>query len=175
MTGFRDPKLTDDEVAALRRHLQAGGFLFINNCSGYNAFDRAARALSARLFPDQKLAPLPADDALFKSLHTIAKGKDRQTNEERPIELEGVRIKSRLVLVYSKNDMVTLLKQVRDPFGNGYDADTCRKLSVNIVCAYAVKTRSLFRSGGNRSREPASCQARARGNIFLYSGLAHRV
>ncbi len=138
MTGFRDPKLTDDEVAALRRHLQAGGFLFINNCSGYNAFDRAARALSARLFPDQKLAPLPADDALFKSLHTIAKGKDRQTNEERAIELEGVRIKNRLVLVYSKNDMVTQLKQVSDPFGNGYDADTCRKLSVNIV-AYALQ------------------------------------
>jgi hypothetical protein len=138
MTGFRDPKLTDDEVAALRRHLQAGGFLFINNCSGYNAFDRAARALSARLFPDQKLAPVPADDAIFKSLHTITKGKDRQTNEERPIELEGVHIKNRLVLVYSKNDMVTQLKQVSDPFGNGYDADTCRKLAVNIV-AYALQ------------------------------------
>jgi len=138
MTGFRDPKLTDDEVAALRRHLQAGGFLFINNCSGYNAFDRAARALSARLFPDQKLAPVPADDAIFKSLHTIVKGKDRQTNEDRPIELEGVRIKNRLVLVYSKNDMVTQLKQVSDPFGNGYDADTCRKLAVNIV-AYALQ------------------------------------
>ena len=138
MTGFRDPKLTDDEVAALRRHLQAGGFLFINNCSGYNAFDRAARALSARLFPDQKLAPVPADDTIFKSLHTITKGKDRQTNEERPIELEGVRIKNRLVLVYSKNDMVTQLKQVSDPFGNGYDADTCRRLAVNIV-AYALQ------------------------------------
>jgi hypothetical protein len=49
-----------------------------------------------------------------------------------------VRIKNRLVLVYSKNDMVTQLKQVSDPFGNGYDADTCRKLAVNIV-AYALQ------------------------------------
>ena len=95
-------------------------------------------ALAARLFPDQKLAAIPADDPLFKSMHTITKGKDRQTNEERPIELEGVRIKNRLVLVYSKNDMVTQLKQVSDPFGNGYDADTCRKLAVNIV-AYALQ------------------------------------
>ena len=118
--------------------MQAGGFLFINNCSGYNAFDRAAPALAARLFPDQKLAAIPAGDPLFKSFHTITKGKDRQTHEERPIELEGVRIKNRLVLVYSKNDMVTQLKQVSDPFGNGYDADTCRKLAVNIV-AYALQ------------------------------------
>ena len=81
---------------------------------------------------------MPGDDPLFKSFHTITAGKDRQTNEERPIELEGVRIKNRLVLVYSKNDMVTQLKQVSDPFGNGYDADTCRKLAVNIV-AYALQ------------------------------------
>ena len=61
-------------LAVQCRHLQAGGFLFINNCSGYNAFDRAARALAARLFPDQKLAAVPSDDALFKAFHTIATG-----------------------------------------------------------------------------------------------------
>ena len=30
-----DVQLSDAEVTALRNHLQAGGFLFINNCSGY--------------------------------------------------------------------------------------------------------------------------------------------
>src|SRR5439155_4816277 len=79
MTGFRDPKLSDDEVAALRRHLQAGGFLFINNCSGYNAFDRHTRSLVARLFPDQKLAGVPKDHPFFRSFYTIAGGKDRQS------------------------------------------------------------------------------------------------
>ncbi len=150
LTGFRDPGFSDEQVGVLRRHLQAGGLLFINNPSGYNAFDRAARSLAARLFPDQKLAPVPADDALFKALHTmptavdpdtkqkVAVGKDRQTNQPRPIELEGVRIKDRLVLVYSKNDLVTQLKQVSDPFGNGYDADTCRRMIVNVV-AYAMQ------------------------------------
>ncbi len=150
MTGFRDPGLTDEQIGVLRRHLQAGGFLFINNCSGYIAFDRAARTLAARLLPDQKMAAIPADDALFQALHTIpaavdpdtkrkvAVGKDRQTNQPRPIELEGVRIKDRLVLIYSKNDLVTQLKQVSDPFGNGYDADTCRRMIVNVV-AYAMQ------------------------------------
>ena len=57
----------------------------------------------------------------------------------RAIELEAVSIKGRAVVVYSKNDMVTHLKQVSDPFGNGYDADTCRKLVVNMV-AYALQS-----------------------------------
>ena len=51
LTGFRDPRLTNEEVSALQRHLQAGGFLFINNCSGYQAFDRHARALLTRRRP----------------------------------------------------------------------------------------------------------------------------
>jgi hypothetical protein len=138
MTGFKDPRLSDEEVGALRRHLQAGGFLFINNCSGYHAFDKHTRALVKRLFPDQKLEALAKDDALFKSFHTITGGRDRASGAARAVELEGIRIKKRLVLVYSKNDMVTHLKMVSDPFGNGYDADTCRKLAVNVV-AYALQ------------------------------------
>jgi hypothetical protein len=138
MTGFKNPRLTDEEVGALRRHLQAGGFLFINNCSGYNAFDKHTRALVKRLFPDQKLEALAKDDALFKSFHTITGGRDRASGRARAVELEGIRIKKRLVLVYSKNDMITHLKLVSDPFGNGYDADTCRKLAVNVV-AYALQ------------------------------------
>jgi hypothetical protein len=91
-----------------------------------------------KLFPDQDLKPVAKEDALFKSFHAIAGGKDRQSGAPRAIELEGIRIKKRLVLVYSKNDMVTHLKLVSDPFGNGYDADTCRKLAVNVV-AYAMQ------------------------------------
>jgi hypothetical protein len=138
MTGFKDPRLTDDEIGALRRHLQAGGFLFVNNCSGYNAFDKHTRALVKRLFTDQELTAVPKEHALFKSFYSVAGGRDRQSGAARAIELEGISIKKRLVLVYSKNDMVTHLKRVSDPFGNGYDADTCRKLAVNVV-AYALQ------------------------------------
>jgi hypothetical protein len=138
MTGHRDPKLTDRELAALRRHLKAGGFLFVNNCCGRSAFDQHVRNLIGKLFPDQKLATIKADHALYKSFFTITKVRDRQSRAVRPLELEGITLKGRLVLVYSKNDMVTHLKQVSDPFGNGYDAESCRKLAVNIV-AYALQ------------------------------------
>jgi hypothetical protein len=138
MTGFRDPKFTKEEKQALQHHLQAGGFLFINNCSGYSPFDQSVRALVSELFPDQKLAAIPPDHPLFRSFATMTTGKDRQSGKDRPIELEGITIKNRLVLVYSKNDALTQLKQVSDPFGNGYDAETCRQIAVNVV-AYALQ------------------------------------
>ena len=138
LTGHRDPKFSDDEVAALRRHLESGGFLFVNNCCGRSAFDQHARALVGRLFPDQKLALIPPEHPLFQSFFTIADAHDRASNAARPIELEGITIKDRLVLIYSKNDAVTQLKQVSDPFGNGYDAETCRRIAVNVV-AYALQ------------------------------------
>lgn len=139
LTGFRQPRLTDEQVGSLRRHLQAGGFLFINNCSGYNEFDRHVRSLVGRLFPDESLEPLPAEHPLFSSLFTIAELRDRQTSKPRPIELEGISIKNRLVLLYSKNDAVSHLKQVSDPYGNGYDAESCRQILVNTV-AYALQS-----------------------------------
>jgi hypothetical protein len=138
LTGHRDPRLSDEEVAALRRHLEAGGFLFVNNCCGRSAFDQYARALVARIFPEEPLEAVSPDHPLFQSFFTVALGRDRQSGAERPLELEGVSIKGRLVLVYSKNDMVGQLKQVSDPYGNGYDADTCRRLAVNIV-AYSLQ------------------------------------
>lgn len=138
LTGFRDPRLDDDQVTALRRHLQAGGFLFINNCSGYNEFDRQARALITRMFPDQELQTLAADHPLLSALFKIDEVRDRQSAEVRPLELEGISIKDRLVLVYSKNDAVSQLKQVSDPYGNGYDAESCRRVLVNTV-AYALQ------------------------------------
>jgi hypothetical protein len=138
MTGHRDPKLSDKEIAALRNHLQAGGFLFINNCCGRSAFDQHVRALVGKLFPDQKLAKVGSDHPLYRSFFSIKEAKDRQSGAARPVELEGIVVKNRLVLVYSKNDAITQLKQVSDPYGNGYDAESCKRLAVNVV-AYALQ------------------------------------
>ena len=138
LTGHRDPRLTDEQVNAIRKHLQSGGFLFINNCCGRGAFDRHARALAGRLFPDQKLAAVPATHPLLQSFFRVPEARDRASGSARAVELEGISIKDRLVLVYSKNDAVTQLKQVSDPFGNGYDSETCKRLGVNIV-AYALQ------------------------------------
>lgn len=138
LTGHSDPKFTEADLTALRRHLEAGGFLLINNCCGRTAFDRACRDAIARMFPDQPLAKLPADHPLRSAFFKLGEGRDRLTGAARPIEIEGIALKNRAVLVYSPNDAVTQLKQVSDPYGNGYDADTCRAVILNII-AYAIQ------------------------------------
>ena len=122
----------------LQRHIAAGGFLFINNCSGFNEFDQHIRAVVSHLFPDQPLQLLSAEHPLYKAFYSISTVRDRRTGAERPPELQGINVNDRLVLVYSKNDMITHLKQVSDPFGNGFDADSCRRLAVNVV-SYALQ------------------------------------
>jgi hypothetical protein len=94
--------------------------------------------LVGKLFPDQKMKLIKPKDELYQSFFKITRVRDRQTRAARMPALEGITIKGRLALVYSQNDMVTHLKQVSDPFGNGYDAESCRRLAVNIV-AYAFQ------------------------------------
>ena len=36
------------------------------------------------------------------------------------------------------DDLLTALKQASDPYGNGYDAESCRRLTSNVV-AYALQ------------------------------------
>lgn len=138
MTGFRNPRFSDRDIATLKRHLSSGGFLFINNCSGFSEFDQHVRALIGELFGDQKLSSIEADHPIFQSFYDIKQVYDRRSGAPRPVELEGITVDGRLVVVYSPSDMITHLKQVSDPFGNGFDADSCRKLAVNVV-AYALQ------------------------------------
>ncbi len=138
MTGFRDPKFSDEQIIALRRHIDAGGILFINNCSGYSEFDKHVRTLVGELFPDQRLAPVKPEHPLLDSLFDVKAVRDRRTGAPREVQLEGITVRERLVIVYSKADMITQLKQVSDPYGNGYDAESCRQLALNVV-AYALQ------------------------------------
>jgi hypothetical protein len=138
LTGHRDPKFSDEQVQAIRRHLDAGGFLFVNNCCGRSEFDQQVRSLAKRLFPDQSMAQLAQSHPLFQSFFQLSEVRDRQSGAPREPVLEAIRVKHRLVLVYSKHDMVSALKQVADPYGDGYDPASCRQLAVNVV-AYALQ------------------------------------
>ena len=138
IAGMDEPELSEQEVEALRRHLRAGGFIFINNTSGFARFDREARELIRRILPDQELEPLPSDHGVFSSLFQIDVMRDAGTGEQRPAELEGVTLRGRTALVYSPNDTLAMLKGVHDPYANAYDAESATRLSLNIL-TYAVR------------------------------------
>ena len=138
ITGMGETRLTDADVSVLRRHVQAGGFIFINNTSGFARFDREARALVARLFPDRKLETLPAEHPVFHSLYDIEQMQNAGTLAQRAAELEGVLVDNRAVVVYSRNDTLGMLKGVHDPYANAYDTASARRLALNVVC-YALQ------------------------------------
>ena len=146
LTGFRDPGLTDEQVRRCAGTCRRAASC-LSTTAPATTPSTAPRACWRPPVQDQA-GPVPGGDDLFRRCTRCRPawtrsqanplGKDRQTDEERAGRAGGHQIKNRLVLVYSKNDLVTQLKQVSDPFGNGYDADTCRRMIVNVV-AYAMQ------------------------------------
>ena len=133
MTGMDEPRFSEDEIDALRRHIQAGGFLFINNTSGFALFDREVRSMVERMLPDHALDPVPDDHPLLTGLYHIDGARDAATSQRRAVELEAVFVDGRAVVVYSRHDTLAMLKGIHDPYANAYDADSARKLALNVV------------------------------------------
>jgi hypothetical protein len=65
LTGTARYKATDEEVAALRAYVEAGGVLLVDHAGGLARFPESARDALTRAFPDKKLSPvLPVDRTL---------------------------------------------------------------------------------------------------------------
>ena len=108
------PAPSDEEVARLRRHLQAGGFLVIDGADPRpgGGFDQSVRALVKRVFPKQNLERLPSDHVLYKSFYLLKTPVGRVAAVP---YLEGVIHDGRIVVVYSQNDLAGAW--ARDNFG----------------------------------------------------------
>ncbi|MSP62016.1 MAG: DUF4159 domain-containing protein [Myxococcales bacterium] len=98
------PPPPEPEVARLRRHLQAGGFLVIDGAEGHpgGGFDQSVRALAARLFPKEPLTRLPPENVIFKSFYLIHAPAGRVLAVP---YLEGVIHDARTALCYCQNDL----------------------------------------------------------------------
>jgi hypothetical protein len=98
------PPLSEGERAALRRHLQYGGFLLVDSADGTDGsgFDAAIRRELARVLPAAPLEPIPRDHVLNKTFYLV----DRQGGRVlvKPW-LEAQTLDGRLAVVYSQNDL----------------------------------------------------------------------
>jgi hypothetical protein len=139
------PPFTDAERAALRRHLQYGGFLLVDAADGSDGagFDASVRAELARVLPAAPLAPLPRDHVLYKSFYLV----DRQGGRllVKPW-LEAQLLDGRAAVVYSQNDLGgawarTELGEWEHPCTPGGEAqrETAIRLGVNLAM-YALCT-----------------------------------
>lgn len=109
LTGHYSFELTPEQTAALRQHLERGGFLFANACCGRQPFDTSFRKLAAELFPDHKLEKLPPTHPILigepgvpiKAIEYRPAVRAEQPNLNEP-QLEGIDLDGRTVVVYSR-------------------------------------------------------------------------
>jgi Domain of unknown function (DUF4159) len=98
------PPLSEPERAALRRHLQYGGFLLVDSAdaSDGTGFDATVRRELAKVLPAAPLQPVPRDHVLHKSFYLL----DRQGGRVlvKPW-IEAQVLDGRLAVVYSQNDL----------------------------------------------------------------------
>ncbi len=129
---------TDGKLEQLKRFMDYGGLLFIDDTVGAerSPFDASVRKLVAALFPNRPLAPLPEDHSLFRSF--FLKPKPQGRIAQYPY-VEGISVGNLAPLVYFRNDLSGALDRDRTgrerpcvPGGERQRREA-RKLAMNVV------------------------------------------
>jgi hypothetical protein len=139
-TGLDDFVLTPRQIQALRRHVNQGGTLVINNGLGLAKFHQAAVREMRRVFPADEFRLLPQTHEIFRSLHTITRVKYTPTLmkdqgdklQGRPV-LFGVKVAGKLRVIYSPYDLEGGWNEVRYPLSRGYQSESAKQLGSNII------------------------------------------
>jgi hypothetical protein len=98
------PPFSEPERAALRRHLQYGGFLLVDaaDASDGTGFDASIRRELARVLPASPLQPIPREHVVYKSFYLLDHQGGRILLKP---WLEAQALDGRLAVVYSQNDL----------------------------------------------------------------------
>lgn len=130
------PPLSDEDTRLLRRYLDVGGLLLIDNCQG-RPDGAAANWINdqiQRLYPRRTLAPLPSEHSIFRAFYLLdrAYGRTMATSDVMSITDGG-----RTLIILQPNDMFGAL--MHDAFGNPIfqvtprHREMTRRQGVNLV------------------------------------------
>lgn len=138
MTGHFEFKFSSEEQRALRRHLESGGFLLVDNCCGRAQFDLAFRREMAQVFPKPSLEKLPPEHAIFHTLEDLGEVEYNENvqflqPELKAPQLEGLVLGDRTVLVYCKYDLGNGWERTVDPFASSVSPADSVRLGLNIL------------------------------------------
>jgi hypothetical protein len=146
MHGRKSFELPKDQLGDLRWNLEHGGLLFADACCGSEAFNKSFRQFITALWPDQKykLEPIPLKDPLFgkelngEAITTVRCRRDnggRRDVEYQNYEpfLEGVKIKGRWAVIYSRWDIGCALEKHKSPDCMGHDFDSAVRIGRAVV------------------------------------------
>jgi hypothetical protein len=138
LSGLDDFHWDAAAVTALKRFLDAGGTLLVNNGLGLQTFDTAARRELKKLLPGATLAPLPLKHPVFNSVfqltgaaYTPAAAAARPGLTQ-PY-LEGISLNGDVKVIYSPIDLETGWQGLNPPLARAYQPEDALKLGVNII------------------------------------------
>ncbi|NBC26373.1 MAG: DUF4159 domain-containing protein [Bacteroidetes bacterium] len=100
MTGHGNIAINSSEMENLRRYLESGGFLHIDDDYG---MDKYVRPLIKRIFPDEELIELPADHPIYTNVYSFPGGRPPKVHEHDglPPQAFGLFRNGRMVLLYT--------------------------------------------------------------------------
>jgi hypothetical protein len=140
LTGTASHQFTDDEVAAVRAYVAAGGVLLVDACGGQTAFaDDVRGGLLARAFPGASLQPMPPSHPMLQATRPGADDLANLTLRPYAMQLVGPDVKLQMlsfgkgVVVFSPLDFTTGLLGTNTWGVVGYDPAYAAALVKNVI------------------------------------------
>jgi hypothetical protein len=140
-------QFSPQEIDKLRGYLNGGAVLFADSCCGSPQFDDSFRKLVRQLFPDQKLERIPITHELFSQgigfdIRKVKRRIPQSGNLTDPLDptlregepyLEGIQIKGRYCVIYSKYDLSCAMERQASVACAGYDHHDAVRIAVNVI------------------------------------------
>jgi hypothetical protein len=143
MSGQRDFAFPPEARVRLRKYLDQGGSLIVDDVIGSSEFDKAFRREIKEIYKDHELQPLPANQPIFnlvydtRLVHLAPMAAQLLGTATMAPRLEAIQIDGQLPVIYSRLSLSAGWEQLPRAYNNGYaDADAL-KLGVNVFM-YAV-------------------------------------
>ena len=99
ITGHGNMVFSDKEASRLRKYLELGGFLYVDDDYG---IDKTFRREMKKVFPDKELQPIPFDYGLYHCMYEFPSGPPKtHEHDNKPPQGFGIFIKERLAVYYT--------------------------------------------------------------------------
>jgi len=140
MTGHGAIKVSQEELGALRAHLEAGGFLYADDNYG---MDKSFRRFVKRLFPEHELEPLPNSHAMYHIFYDLPGLPKIHEHDGKTPQGLGITLNGRLVVFYTyESDIGDGLEDPRVHNDPADKRELAMRMAVNILM-YAITQNAL--------------------------------
>lgn len=134
-TGHGDFRPQRAGLERLRRYLDAGGFLWVDDNYG---IDRSFRALAAQLYPDSPLVPLGGEHPIYSSFYALPGLPKIHEHDGAPAQGFGIFREGRLAVFYTwSSDIGDGLEDSQVHGDPAAVREAALKMAIN-VCVFAM-------------------------------------